>query len=93
MGQLLQCLLPEAQSRQPAPAAATETSGLETLLKNLISESLTSAPISRPGPMRWDWTSVVCFSCGQAGHSDTRCPALDESFPLMLPGWKAEKVR
>ena len=30
------------------------------------------------------------FSCGKAGHSATRCPALDESFPFMLPGWSAE---
>ena len=22
----------------------------------------------------------------------TRCPALDESFPFMLPGWRAEKT-
>ena len=46
---------------------------------------------SRPGSMRRDWTSVVCFSCGKVGHSTTRCPALDAYFPFMLPGWKAEK--
>ena len=34
----------------------------------------------------------MCFSCGKAGHSATRCPTLDESFPFMLPGWTAEKV-
>ena len=22
----------------------------------------------------------------------TRCPVLDESFPFMLPGWRAEKT-
>ena len=82
VGQLLQHLLPETQSRQTALAAATGTSGLETLLQNLLSRSLTSAPISRPGPMRQDLTLVVCFSCGKAGHSATRCPALDESSRL-----------
>ena len=91
VGQLLQHLLPEAQSRQPAPAAVTGTSGLETLQQNLLSGSLTSALRSRPGSMRRDWTSVVCFSCGKVGHSTTRCPALDAYFPFMLPGWKAEK--
>ena len=35
---------------------------------------------------------MVCFSCGKAGHSTTRCPTLDETFPFMLPGWKAEKT-
>ena len=31
-------------------------------------------------------------SCGKAGHSVTRCPVLDKSFPFMLPGWRAEKT-
>ena len=34
----------------------------------------------------------MCFSCGKAGHSATRCPTLDESFPFMLPGWTAENT-
>ena len=44
----------------------------------------------------------MCFSCGKAGHSATRCPTLDDSFPLMShcgpPShrrntlWKAEKT-
>ena len=32
------------------------------------------------------------FSCGKAGHSATRCPTLDETFPFMLLGWEAEKT-
>ena len=32
----------------------------------------------------------MCFSCRKSGHSATRCPALDESFPFMLPGCRAE---
>ena len=52
------------------------------------------APASQtqPGPVRRDWATVVCFSCGKPGHGVTRCPALNEAFPFMLPGWKAEKV-
>ena len=37
-------------------------------------------------------TSGLCFSCCKAGHGATRCPALNEAFPSVLPGWKAEKV-
>ena len=89
--QLLQRLLSGTQSRQPIPAAVAGTSGLETLLQNLLSGNLAPVPLHRLGSIRQDWTSVVCFSCGKAGHSATRCPALDESFPFMLLGWKAEK--
>ena len=30
--------------------------------------------------------------CGKTGHSATRCPTLDVSFPFILPDWKAEKT-
>ena len=90
--QLLQRLMSVTQARQPAPAAATRSAGLETLLQNLLSGSLTPVRQSRPGPIRRDWNTVVCFSCGNPGHSANRCPTLDDSFPFMLPGWSAEKV-
>ena len=35
---------------------------------------------------------MVCFSCGKSGHAATRCPDLNESFPFMLAGWRAEKT-
>ena len=44
----------------------------------------------RPG--RKDWSDMKCFSCGQSGHSATRCSKLDVSFPFIPPGWKAEKT-
>ena len=47
---------------------------------------------TRPGPMRRDWAMIMCFSCGKTGHGVGRCPVLNERFPLMLPGWSAEKV-
>ena len=36
--------------------------------------------------------TIVCVSCGKAGHGVGRCPKLNETFPFMLPGWSAEKV-
>ena len=33
---------------------------------------------------------MVCFSCGKSGHGANHCPILDDSFPFMLPGWRAE---
>ena len=35
---------------------------------------------------------MVCFACGKSGHAATRCPNLDESFPFMQQGWRAEKT-
>ena len=74
MDQLLQRLMAKTQAQQPAPAAATGSVGLETLLQNLLSGSLAPVRQSRPGPIRRDWNMVVCFSCGKPGHSANRCP-------------------
>ena len=90
--QLLRRLLVETQARQPAPAAAAASTGLETLIRNLLSGNLAPVQQPRPGPIRRDWNTVVCFSCGKVGHSVTRCPTLDESFSFMFPGWTAEKT-
>ena len=64
---------------------------VKTFMQNLLLVIPVQAPQTEPARLRQDWTMVVCFSCGKAGHSATRCPALNESFPFMLPGWKAEK--
>ena len=82
----------ETQIRQPAPVVASEPVGLETLLRSLLSGQLASVQQPHQGSFRRDWNAVVCFYCGKTGHSATRCPTLDETFPFMLPGWKAEKT-
>ena len=84
MEKLLQRLVAETQIRQPAPAP--EPAGLETLLRSLLSGQRASGQQPRQGSFRCDWNAIVCFSCGKAGHSATRCPVLDES------GWRAEKT-
>ena len=87
---LLQRLVAETQI---APVVASEPAGLETLLRSLLSGQMVSVQQPRQGSFRHDWNVVVCFSCGKVGHSATRCPTfLDETFPFMLPGWKAEKI-
>ena len=69
--QLLQRLVAETQVRQPVPAAATGSAGLETLPRTLLSGNLAPAQQPRLGSFRRDWNAVVCFSCGKAGHSAT----------------------
>ena len=65
---------------------------METLLQGLLPGIPAAAPRARLGPIRRDWATVMCFSCGKAGHCVGRCPELNDTFPLMLPGWTAEKV-
>ena len=62
--------------------------GLENLFR--LSGQRTSLQHPRQGSVRRDWNTIVCFSCGKAGHSATRCPVLDDLFPFILPGWRAE---
>ena len=50
--QFLQRLMTETQVRQPVPAAATGSAGLETLLRNLHSGNLAPVRQPRPGPIR-----------------------------------------
>ena len=90
--QLLQCLLAGTQVRKPTPGVATGSSDIETLLQSLLLGNLAPATRPRSSTMQRDWTTVVCFLCGKAGHSATRCPDLNETVPFMLLGWKAEKV-
>ena len=59
---LLQRLVVETQVRQPVPAAATGSAGLETLLRTLLLGTLARVQQPRPGSLRRDWNAVVCFS-------------------------------
>ena len=56
------------------------------MLRSFLSGQQPTRPPPRQRPIRRDWNGVVCFSC------ETRCPNLDESFPFMQPGWRAEKT-
>ena len=60
---LLQHLLEEVQAPKPVPPPKTRITYMEALLQSLLPVSQT-----RPGPIRRNWETVVCFSCGKAGH-------------------------
>ena len=77
--QLLQCLLACSQARQPIPVPTAGNSDLETLLRSLLPGNPVPTPRPRQGPIRRDWTTVVCFSFAKPGHSATRCLTLNES--------------
>ena len=84
MEKLLQRLVAETQSRPPPVVSPPEPVGLEKLFRSYLSGQQPVRPPTR------DWNGVVCFSSGKSGHAATHCPALDESLPFMLPGWRAE---
>ena len=44
----------------------------------------------RPPAVSCQVSTVVLFSCGESGHLTLRCPALDDTFPFLQPGWLAD---
>ena len=92
MDKLVQLLLSETAKRKPVPLTPVEPPGLETLLQTYFAEQQSLRQELRLRPVRLNWSDVKCFSCGKTGHSATRCPTLDVTFPFILPGWKAEKT-
>ena len=74
-------------SNAPTSVPPPGTSDIETMLQRLLPG--TPALWSYLVPVRRDWATVVCFSCGKPGHGVSRCPQLDITFPYMLPGWSA----
>ena len=92
MDKLVQLLLLETAKSNRVPPAPAEPAGLETLPRTYLAEQQSPRQELRFRPVRRNWSDVKCFSCGKTGHSATRCPTLDVSFPFILPGWKAEKT-
>ena len=89
---LLQRLVVETQSRQPAAVSPPTPVGLRNLVKSYLSGQQTSGPQNRQRPIRRDRNGVGCFSCRKSGHGANRCPTLDELLPFMLPAWRAEST-
>ena len=88
MDKLVQLLLSETAKREPAPPMPVEPPGLETLLQTYLAEQQSPRQGFGFRQGRRNWSDVECFSCGKTGHSATRCPTLDVTFPFILPGWK-----
>ena len=93
---LIQRLIGNDRPVQPAPTGRSSFSSFFSFMEVLIQKLLPVRPstLEQPPrePGRWDWSSVVCFLCGKPGHAASWCPALDVTFPFLLPGWRGEKM-
>ena len=92
LDKLTELLMSQVVKGEPAPPTTVEPTGLETLLQTYFTGQRSTGLGPRVRQMRRNWSDVTCFSCGKPGHSATRCPTLDVTFPFILPGWKAEKT-
>ena len=52
--------------------------------------SVTEADVPPPVPRQE--STAGCFSCGVPAHETEQCPVLDESFPFLPPGWRADRI-
>ena len=86
---LVQRLLGTVQPVQPRLQESSSVTDMEVLLQSLlpvesVAEETVLPPTDRrePGPR--------CFSCGKMDHTTPRCRDLDESFPFLPAGWRAD---
>ena len=64
---LLQRLLAGVPAPKPTPPAKTGITDMETLLQRLFPSVPVADSRALLGPVRRDWATIVCFSCGKSG--------------------------
>ena len=77
---LVKRLLGTVQPVLPRLQDRSSVTDIEVLLQSLLP---VASDRREPGPR--------CFSCGEMDHTTPRCPDLDESFPFLPAGWRADR--
>ena len=91
LDKLTELLMSQMMKSEPAPPPPVEPTGVELLLQNYFARQQSTGLGPRARQMRRNWADVQCFSCGKPGHSATRCPTLDVTFPFILPGMEGRE--
>ena len=92
LGKIADLLRDKMAAMKPALPETQELDKLGSKLQTFQNSDRMPRQEFRQRPVQRDWSEVMCFSCGKSGHSATRCPKLDITFPFLLPGWRAEKT-
>ena len=87
---LVQRLLGPAQSAQPVVQERSSVTDMEGLLRSMLPVASVAEDTAHPRTYRRE-PMTRCFSCGRIDHTTPRCPDLDESFPFLPAGWRADR--
>ena len=87
---LIQRLLGIVHPVQPVVQERSSLTDIEIILQSMlpvgsVTEEDVQLPAHRQEP------TAGCVSCGELDHATERCPVLDESFPFLPPGWRADR--
>ena len=63
---------------------------IEILLQSMLPVGSVAEVVVQPPHIQE--SAAGCFSCGELDHTTEWCPVLDESFPFLPLGWRAERV-
>ena len=86
---LVQHLLGTVQPVQPVVQERSSITDMEVLLQSMLPVASVAEDEVRPLTDRRE-PMTRCFSCGEMDHTTPRCPDLDESFPFLPVGWRAD---
>ena len=88
---LVQRLLETVNHVQPVVQERSGIANIEVLLQSMLPVASVVEDNVRP-PTDHQEPTAGCFSCRESGHATSRCPVLDESFPFLPLGWRADRM-
>ena len=87
--QFIQRLMGKKPPLRPLLPEHTNLTDMEILLQGLLPVG-SLATEHQPPAVGCHESTVMCFSCGESDHPASRCPALDDTFPVLPPGLQAD---